>query len=71
MEILVWLGAALTALGLVGLIACIVIVRRARREGLNDEDMRARLQRVIALNLGALALSALGLMMVVFGVMLG
>ncbi|MEL7345159.1 MAG: hypothetical protein AAFN59_09915, partial [Pseudomonadota bacterium] len=71
MEILVWLGAALTCLGLVGLGACIIIVRRARRDGLEEAEMRDRLQRVVALNLGALAVSAIGLMCVVLGVMLG
>ena len=70
MEWMTWIGAALTLLGIAGLFACIAVVRRARREGLDDDAMRARLQKVIALNLGALAVSAIGLMMVVFGVVL-
>ncbi len=70
MEVLIWIGAGLTVVGLVGLVWCIVIAARARREGLDDEAMRARLQKVVALNLAALGVSALGLMTVVLGVFL-
>ena len=70
MEALIWIGAALTLVGLVGLVWCIVIAVRARRAGLDDAAMRARLQKVVALNLGALAVSAIGLMTVVLGVFL-
>ena len=70
MEALIWIGAGLTVLGLVGLIWCIVIAARARREGLDDDAMRARLQKVVALNLAALGVSAIGLMTVVLGVVL-
>ena len=70
MEALIWIGAALTLIGLVGLVACIVIAMRARKEGLDDDQMKARLQKVVALNLGALAVSAIGLMTVVLGVFL-
>ncbi|MXQ06774.1 hypothetical protein GQ651_02830 [Alphaproteobacteria bacterium GH1-50] len=70
MEALIWIGAGLTLVGLLGLIWCIVIAAKARREGLDDEAMKARLQKVVALNLGALAISALGLMTVVLGVFL-
>ncbi len=70
MEALIWIGAALTLVGLVGLIWCIVIAVRARREGLDEDAMRERLQKVVALNLGALAVSAIGLMTVVLGVFL-
>lgn len=71
MEILVWIGAGLTLLGLVGLVYCIVLAMRARRSGLSEDEQRARLQRVVALNLGALAVSALGLMAVIVGIFLG
>lgn len=69
MEILIWLGALLSALGLAGIVACIVIALRARRQQLGDDAMRAKVQGLVALNMGALALSAIGLMMVVFGVL--
>ena len=71
MEILVWIGAGLTLVGLLGLVWCIVLAIRARRSGLPDDEVRARLQRVVALNLGALAVSALGLMAVIVGIFLG
>ena len=70
MQALIWIGAGLTLVGLAGLIWCIVIAARARKEGLDDEAMRARLQKVVVLNLGALAVSAIGLMTVVLGVFL-
>lgn len=70
MEILIWSGAAITLLGLIGLIWCIVKVSRARKQGLDDEALKAELQKVVALNLGALLLSAFGLMMVVVGIFL-
>lgn len=71
MEILVWIGAGLTLVGLLGLVWCIVLAIRARRSGLSDDEVRVRLQRVVALNLGALAVSALGLMAVIVGIFLG
>ena len=70
MEILIWSCAAITLLGLIGLIWCIVKVSRARKQGLDDEALKAELQKVVALNLGALLLSAFGLMMVVVGIFL-
>ncbi|UWQ19270.1 hypothetical protein [Jannaschia sp. M317] len=70
MTALVWIGAALAAAGLAGLVYCIVIAARAKREGLEGAAMEARLRKLVALNLGALAVSGLGLMMVVLGVFL-
>ena len=71
MEWLIWIGAAISVIGLVGLIWCILIVVRARRADLPEDQMRAQLARVLPLNMGALLLSALGLMMVVVGILLG
>lgn len=70
MEILIWIGAALSLAGVAGLIWCIVLVARARRAKLSDEALRARLGSVLPLNLGALLLSAIGLMLVVVGILL-
>lgn len=66
---MIWSGAALTLLGVVGLIWCVLIALRARRAGLGEAEMQAALQRAVVLNMAALAVSALGLMAVVFGVM--
>lgn len=71
MDILIWAGAAVSLLGLAGLILCIVRVWRARKAALPEAEMRLVLQRVVPLNSGALFLSVIGLMMVVIGVMLG
>lgn len=71
MDGLIWSGAAVTLAGLAGLVWCILKVAAARRAGLSDAELRARLQRVVTLNLGALFLSAIGLMMVVAGILLG
>jgi len=70
MDWLIWIGAGITLLGVVGLVWCIVLAMRAKKAGLPDAEMRAALQRVVVLNLGALAVSGIGLMCVVFGVML-
>lgn len=71
MENLIWIGAAVTVIGLIGLIWCIVSVARARKSGLDDAGMKNQLQKVVAVNMAALFLSAIGLMMVVVGILLG
>ena len=71
MAILVYLGTAITLTGLAALAWFIARVRAARRAGLPDAELRRRIQSVIALNLAALLLSALGLAMVVTGLLLG
>lgn len=70
-EMIVWAGAGLSAIGLIGLLWCIVRVVRARRQKLGDEALRAVVQSVLPYNLGALLLSVLGMMLVVTGVLLG
>ena len=70
MDWLIWVGAAISLIGLIGLISCILIVVRARRANLSEEEMRIRLAKVLPLNMGALLLSAMGLMMVVVGILL-
>jgi len=71
MDILIWIGAAVTLLGFVGVVWSIVLVMRARRAGLDDAGMRQRLQTALPVNVGALLLSLLGLMLVVVGIVLG
>ena len=71
MESLIWIGAVVTLIGLAGLVVSILRVARARRAGLSDDDLRAALQKVVPLNMGALFLSVIGLMCVVIGIMLG
>lgn len=71
MGVLVWVGAAMTLAGLAGIVWCILAVRKARKAGLDDAGLKAVLQKVVAVNLGAFGLSALGLGAVVAGLMLG
>ncbi|WP_430539054.1 hypothetical protein [Ruegeria pomeroyi] len=70
-DIIIWTGAALSLLGLAGLVWCILRVNRARKAGLSDDDLRAAVQAVLPWNLGALFLSVIGLMMVMVGISLG
>ncbi len=70
MEILIYIGSFVAGLGLLGLGYCIWLAFSAKRAGLPDAEMKARLQRIVALNMAALGLSALGLMMVVVGIAL-
>lgn len=70
-DILIWSGAALSVLGLAGLVWCILKVSRAKRAGVDDDAMRAVLKTVLPLNLGALFLSVFGLMLVIVGIFLG
>jgi len=65
---LVWIGAAVSLIGLVGLILSITRVSKARKSNLSDEDLRAAVQKVLPLNLGSLGLSVIGLMIVIVGI---
>ncbi|MEZ5686837.1 MAG: hypothetical protein R3D78_13590 [Paracoccaceae bacterium] len=71
MQILIWIGAVVTLVGLAVILWSILEIVKAKRAGLDDETLRARLQRAVTVNLGAFFLSALGLIMVVAGIMLG
>ena len=70
MQIMIWGGAALTLLGVFGLLGCIWIVLGIKRANLPDAEARAKMQRVVALNMAALGLSFIGLMAVLVGVIL-
>jgi len=71
MEILVWVGAGISVVGLIGLVWCIAKVASAKRTGLSDEALRDAVKRVVPINMGALMLSVLGLMMVIVAISLG
>jgi hypothetical protein len=70
MDGLIWAGAGVTLLGLAGLVWCILKVAAARRAGLADAELKTRLQGIVVLNLAALLVSAIGLMLVVVGILL-
>ena len=67
---LVWIGTGLTLTGLLGLIWCILATIKARRATKDDAILRQKMQKIVTLNMGALLVSALGLMAVVTGIFL-
>ncbi len=69
-EIMIWAGTAVTLLGLAGLIWCVIRANRVRRQTLAEDDLKQALMALLPLNLGSLLLSAIGLMLVVIGVIL-
>jgi hypothetical protein len=71
MQALIWTGAAMTLGGVAGLIYCVLRTLKARKSGLDEAAMRAELQKVVTINMAALGLSALGLGLVVAGILLG
>lgn len=70
MDYMIWAGAVLAAMGIAALIWCILQALAAKRAGLQGEAMTAALRRVVVINMAALAVSGLGLMLVVVGVIL-
>ena len=72
MEMLIWVGAALSLAGVALLLWCVVQALAVRRHAGSDEAaVRNGLQRLVAVNFAALGLSAFGLMLVVVGILLG
>ena len=70
MYVLIWGGAAVTLFSLVGMLWCITKVRNARNANLPDDELRLVMAQILPRNLAALLLSAIGLMMVVVGILL-
>lgn len=70
-DVIVWVGAAISTLGLAGLIWSILRVVRAKRRLTDDAELRLAIQKALPINLGALLLSVIGLMMVILGIFLG
>jgi len=70
LDILIYIGSFVSVLGLIGLAYCVWLAISAKRAGLTDEAMKARLQKIVTLNMAAMGLSGFGLMMVVVGVLL-
>lgn len=70
MEYLIWIGAGISVVGLVGILLSILRVAKAKRANLSDEELREQMSKVLPLNLGSLFLSVIGLMMVILGIAL-
>ncbi|GHA46276.1 hypothetical protein GCM10008927_09350 [Amylibacter ulvae] len=62
-------GIALTLIGLAGLTYCIAKAYKAKKLGLTGEELTKHLQGLVAINLGAFFLSAIGLALVIFGIL--
>jgi hypothetical protein len=71
MDILIWIGAGLSLIGVIGIFYSIIVVTRAKRSTTDDAELREKLAKVLPLNLAALFVSAIGLMIVVVGILLG
>lgn len=70
MQSLVPLGIVITLAGLGGLGYCIAQGMRIRRANLPPQEIHARLHRLLAVNLGSVGLAALGLAILVMGLVL-
>ena len=69
-EMIIWAGASISVIGLIGIVWCIIRVALARRANLAEAELQSVLKSVLPMNLGALFLSILGLMMVGVGIAL-
>lgn len=67
-QMLIWTGTGLAALGVVGILWCMLVARAARRQG--DAALRERLRRLVPVNLAALGVATLGLICVILGIVL-
>jgi hypothetical protein len=63
-------GVVITVAGLIGLTYCIWQAFIARKSGLEGKALTARLQKLVAVNMAAFCVAAIGLAMVVVGILL-
>ncbi|MEO6298710.1 MAG: hypothetical protein ABIV25_13495 [Paracoccaceae bacterium] len=70
MATLIWGGAALALVGVVGLLWCVRLALRVKSMAQDTEASRAALQKVVVWNMAALGIAFVGLMMVVVGIIL-
>lgn len=64
---LVWVGAGVCLLGVVGLLATGAAALKLRNGNLEDAELRAALQKGVVRNMIALFVAVIGLMMVMVG----
>ena len=70
MEYLIYGGGVLSVLGLIGLGHSVRLALGIKREGDEAKNTEARLQALVAWNMGSLGLAAVGLSMVIIGMLL-
>ena len=63
-------GAIVTIIGLSGLIYCILKAFRAKKSALKGEELSKQLKKLVLVNLISLFLSAIGLGLVIVGILL-
>lgn len=70
MDIMIIAGVVVTLIGLAGLVYCMVKAYKAKKAGLVGDDLTAHLKKLVVVNLLSFLFSAIGLMLVVFGIIL-
>lgn len=70
MDGMIFAGIIVTLIGLIGLIYCIIKAYKARKVGLVGTDLTAHLKTLVAINLISFFLSAIGLALVIVGILL-
>ncbi len=68
MDFVIWAGAVISLIGVIGIVYCIVMVFKAKRAKLSKEEMQSRLKGLVLVNMIALFVSVIGLMIVVAGI---
>ena len=63
-------GVIVTLIGLLGLVYCIFKAFKARRSGVEGEELHQQLKGLVVINLGSFFLSAIGLALVIVGILL-
>ena len=63
-------GVITTLLGLIGLTYCIIKAYKARKTGLQGTELANHLKSLVAINLASFFLSAIGLALVLVGILL-
>ena len=71
MSVLIPVGSVITLVGIILLFRCIYRVAKAKKSKLSDEELKAVLQSTVRANLGALFLSAIGIITVIIGITFG
>lgn len=70
MQFLIWGGAAVTVIGVIGLLFVALKAASAKRSAGSEDELRASIARILPWNLAALFLGTIGLMMVMAGIAL-
>lgn len=70
LEILIPIGAVISLIGLAGLVVCIFRAAKIRKSGGTSDEVTAKFQSLVALNMGSLFVSVIGLICVVIGILL-